>query len=236
VDGLADASFRWGLIEPTGAYHMTNVNVKEIAQLEALPWKEHIYYTQAETWLEDTWKKNQEFLADQTIDYSVVIDLACGHGRNTEKLRQVSGRVICMDIQPENVAFCVQRFAGDARVQPMLTSGTGFDGIGDGTISFVYCYDAMVHFDMHVIHSYVKDTARILVPGGFAFYHHSNLTAHPGRDHRFNPHWRSLMSRDLFAHLAIKEGLEVAKQQVIDWGSTTDLVREIDCMSLVRRP
>ena len=40
------------------------------------------------------------------------------------------------------------------------------------------------------------------------------------------------MSKDLFAYLAFRAGLEVVEQDVFDWGDSPSL----DCLSLVEKP
>jgi SAM-dependent methyltransferase len=204
------------------------------AASDAEVWKSHVYYQQAETWFEEDWAMVLDFIS--RADFSVTIDLAAGHGRNTAKLRDLAGRVYAMDIHAENVEFCRRRFAGDPRVIPVQNRGAAFDGIADSSITFIYCFDAMVHFDLDLVRSYLHDAARVLAPGGNAFFHHSNLTRFPGRDFRQNPHWRNFMSRELFAHFAIISGLEVVCQKVLRWGRHENFVPELDCFSLVRKP
>jgi SAM-dependent methyltransferase len=193
------------------------------AAADAEVWKSHGYYRQAESWFEEDWAMVWDYISG--VDFRVTIDLAAGHGRNT-----------AMDINVENVEFCRQRFAGDPKVIPIQNHGASFDGIADSSVTFIYCFDAMVHFDMDIIRSYLRDAARVLIPGGNAFFHHSNLTAFPGRDFKQNPHWRSFMSKELFAHLAIISGLEVVYQKVLRWGRYENFVPDIDCFSLVRKP
>ena len=57
--------------------------------------------------------------------------------------------------------------------------------------------------------------------------------AHPGGDFQAQPQWRNFMSKELLAHYALKEGLEVLRQEPVDWVGDGSL---IDCFSLLRRP
>lgn len=45
-----------------------------------------------------------------------------------------------------------------------------------------------------------------------------------------NPHCRNFMSKELFAHLCIINGLSILKQKVIDWG-----IKNLDCVSLFQK-
>jgi len=82
------------------------------------------------------------------------------------------------------------------------------------SITFVYCFEAAVHFDLEIILSYIKEFRRVLTPGGFGFVHHSNVTTNPGADFRTRPYWRNFMSKEIFAHLAIHNGLDIVDQYI----------------------
>lgn len=95
----------------------------------------------------------------------------------------------------------------------------------------MFCYDAMVHFEMMDIYEYLKDIYRVLVPGGMVLIHHSNYTADYKASFANTPHGRSFMSKDIFAYLAYRCGFEIISQQVINWG-----VKDLDCISLIHKP
>ena len=50
----------------------------------------------------------------EDCDFTHVVELAAGHGRNSEKLRHLAGRLYLVDINRENVDFLERRFAGAA--------------------------------------------------------------------------------------------------------------------------
>jgi SAM-dependent methyltransferase len=166
----------------------------------------------------------------QGSDFTAVLDLAAGHGRNSVFLRPIAGQLTIMDIQPGNVEVCRTRFGEGPGLSYIVNNGYDFRPVSDDTQTLIYCFDAMVHFDSDIVRSYLGDARRILRPGGRAFFHHSNYTG--GHDWRSNPHARNFMSKELFEHYALKEGLRILRQQVIDWD---DLVNG-DCLSLVERP
>lgn len=206
------------------------------AAAEAKIWQDHqLYYNSAEPYMEEQWKNTVlPFIAD--CDFTAVVDLAAGHGRNSPKLLERTNRLTIVDVVQENIDFCKKRFAGDARVSYLRTNGFDLAGIPNASVTLVYCWDAMVHFDSDIVRSYLSEFRRILVPGGRAFSHHSNWTGNPGgfesKDGKgVGPERRNFMSKELYAHYAIKEGLEVVRQQKIQW-NTPDL----DCLSLVARP
>jgi hypothetical protein len=83
------------------------------------------------------------------------------------------------------------------------------------------------------VRAYLCEGRRVLRPGGHAFLHHSNTVAHPGGDFLAEAHWRNFMSKEMLAHYAAKEGLEVVRQEPVDWAGDGSF---IDCFSLLRRP
>jgi SAM-dependent methyltransferase len=163
-------------------------------------------------------------------DFGAVLDLAAGHGRNSAFLLRHAGHLTISDIQEGNVDACRRRFGESPRISYLVCNGYDFRPIGAAALSLVYCFDAMVHFDSDVVRSYLRDAHRVLAPGGRGFFHHSNFVG--GHDWRTNPNARNFMSRELFAHYAMKEGLEIVRQKTINWGT----VVASDCLTLVAKP
>jgi len=193
-------------------------------------WKQHPYYDLVEPYMEEQWVGTiWPYISG--CDFSCVVDLAAGHGRNTEKLREVSHQVYIVDINEENVKFCRERFAGDDKIVCLQNDGFTLNGIPDEEVTLVYSFDAMVHFDSDVVRSYLREICRILKPGGHGFCHHSNYDKNPGGNYLDNPGWRNFMSQNLFLHYCTKEGFEIVKSQIIDWSAPS-----MDCLTLFRKP
>jgi len=203
--------------------------LQELAAYSGDPWvRANPYFAHAEAHMEGLWKK----LVAPVIEgcnFRHTIDLAAGHGRNSVKLGPLAKRLTIMDIQPGNIEACKQRFADRPNTDFIVNNGFDLQPVGDDDVTLIYCFDAMVHFDSDVVRSYLRDTRRVLVPGGRGFFHHSNYSG--GDDWRKNPKSRNFMTKELFAHYARKEGLKMVSQRVIDWGDS----QGIDCLSLVER-
>ena len=205
------------------------------ATAESRVWDQHQYYDSAEPYMEQQWQGTiQPFIAD--CDFSVVVDLAAGHGRNSRKLLERAGQLWIVDVVQSNLDFCRQRFGANPKISYAKTSGFELTAIPDASISLVYCWDAMVHFDSDIVRAYLAEFRRILKKGGRAFCHHSNWTGNPGGFESkggkgVGPERRNFMSKELYAHYAIKEGLEIVRQQTLDWNT-----KNLDCVSLVARP
>jgi SAM-dependent methyltransferase len=166
----------------------------------------------------------------EDCQFADVLDLAAGHGRNSALLLQHAGNLTITDVQRGNVDFCRKRFGEQPNISYAVVNGYDFYPVTDDSLTLIYCFDSMVHFDSDVVRSYLRDSLRVLRPGGRGFFHHSNYTG--GHDWRRNPNARNFMSKELFEHYALKEGLRVVRQKTINWGS----LENSDCMSLVEKP
>ena len=203
-------------------------------------WVDGQYYDDAEKGMEVQWD-NIVWPMIEGSDFSSTVDLAAGHGRNTERLRRIAKTVIAVDINQTNIDFMRKRFAKENadNIKFMLTDGISLSGIADGSVTFLYCYDAMVHFDSDVVRSYIREFSRVLAPGGRGFVHYSNFTGNPTGSYREHPGWRNFMSRELFEHWLTKEGLNVRRSEYV-WHGYAKIVPEkndkTDAVTLFEKP
>jgi ubiquinone/menaquinone biosynthesis C-methylase UbiE len=164
-------------------------------------------------------------------DFSVVVDLAAGYGRNSAKLLPQAGQLIVVDINQACIDFCRQRFQGQSKVRFIKNDGASLKEISDTSVTLVYSFDAMVHFESDVVRSYLREFQRILKPGGTCFCHHSNSMEQPGGG-LIPPHSRNFMCKELFAHYSLKAGLKIVQQTIIDWGD----FKNLDCLTKLQKP
>lgn len=208
-------------------------SLEESVRIVGEHWADSPYYADAEKWLHLFWDPKYPFapIFDR-MSLDAVLELACGHGRHAEVAAKRAGKLIVADIHEANLEICRQRLSDHTNVEYLLNNGYDYQPVPANSLTAIYCYDAMVHFSPDVVASYLADCGRVLVPGGHAFFHHSNYPAPLDRSYGSNPHARNHMTAGLFAELASQAGLEVVTQQVISWGGIEDL----DCLSLVQRP
>lgn len=193
-------------------------------------WDGHPYYEEVEKWTDHMWDAFAKYR--EGADYRTTLELAVGHGRHSEKLLPLVEHITLVDINESNIAYCRERFGDDPRITYLVNDGNTLKEVPDASITFVYCVDAMVHFESDSVRSYLAEFNRILVPGGRGFCHHSNYTGNPGGSWLENPHWRNFMSRELFAHYAALSGLRVLQSDLTDWGTDTML----DCYTSFEKP
>ncbi len=179
------------------------------------------------------WNDRSEFLRMfNKLDVSNVIELACGRGRHVQQYYNRAGCIKLVDILQENIDICKNRFSKYDNVEKIKyykNEGFDFRELESDSYSAVFSYDAMVHFEMMDVYSYLCDTYRILMRGGLGLFHHSNYGKEPEMDFRKTPHDRNYMTIDLFRYLASRAGLEIVEQRLIDWDGN----KELDCLSLV---
>jgi hypothetical protein len=124
----------------------------------------------------------------------------------------------------------------DTRYFGHVTDGNHVSMIAPDSLTLVYSWDPMVHFDKLIVRDYLADIARVLKPGGSAFLHHSNCGAvSPDSNWASNPGTRSDMSADLMKEFAAGSGLTVISRHIQvraeGWGMDGP-----DCASILRKP
>lgn len=186
------------------------------------------YYADNEQYIEKQW---EWFIWPRinAFDFSCTLDLACGFGRNAAKLVNVAKRLYLVDVNPEAIAFCQNRFSNASiPVEYIVNSGTSLAPIGDNELTTIYSWDSMVHFDPEIIAAYIKEFARVLRVGGRGFIHHSNYGAWGEPRHwKDNPGWRSNASASVVADCLKAANLRVTDQHLLCW----DYVDNLDCLT-----
>lgn len=196
------------------------------------------YFEDAERYMQVQWDNTIWPIISQE-DFTHTLDLACGHGRNSAYLSRHAKTLHLVDVNESCIAACRARFgdsANDCRFFYHLTDGNGLADIDTGSLTFVYSWDAMVHFDKLVVRDYVHDIARVLAPGGTSFLHHSNFGAiAPNSNWAANHGSRSDMTAALMVDYAAEAGLSVKFQRLSGradgWG-----MDDLDCLTLLQKP
>ena len=176
---------------------------------------EHASNVQIEKYIQpvlDKYKSN--------ISFEKVVDFACGKGRIAEYFIGFSDLLYCVDINPESIKYCEKRFKDKRNVSCIVSDESGFN-IKDDSISFIFSWDAMVHFDYRSIDIAFGEFYRVLLHGGYALIHHSNLAENKdfiASDNWIeNPHCRSNIGMNDIERLAKKHGFSIVEQSTIDW-------------------
>jgi SAM-dependent methyltransferase len=93
-----------------------------------------------------------------------VLDFACGCGRLARYLQVMGGvEAYGVDVNPDLVAWC------QANLRNMLTGLNGMDPpmpVADAEMDFVYAMSVFTHLPEEPARGWLRDLARVLVPGG----------------------------------------------------------------------
>ena len=168
---------------------------------------------------------------------ATVLEIAPGYGRFTQYLKDLAERLVIVDLVPECIDACRQRFADAENIQFEVNDGKSLDFLEPGSVDLAFSFDSLVHVEHDVIGAYLKELGRVLADDGVIFFHHSNIAAltdpKTGELPFENKHWRaSTMSGDRFRQQASAAGLTCVRQEIVNWG----LPQLTDCFSLATRP
>ena len=168
----------------------------------------------------------------KNLDLTHVVELACGRGRHVPMYLQNATEITLVDILEKNIDIVKERFKDYTHIHYYQNNWYDFSKLPSEQYTSLFTYDAMVHFEFLDIFNYLKETYRILTPGGYALFHHSNDSSDYTNSFAncSNPHGRNFMDKKLFAFLAYRAGFEIVEQHVIDWGT-----KDIDCITLVKK-
>lgn len=221
-----------------GLYYFAKVLNQDMAELthEYIAFYHDVamenYYATAEDELSIFWGGDSLFYQlFQYLDLSNVIELACGHGRHVTKYYDKAGKITLVDILDKNIQYCRERFAGKQNIYFYQNNGSDLAGLEDQSYTSLFTYDAMVHFELLDIASYLKETYRVLKPGSYALFHHSNNTEDYKVSFATGKNGRNYMSADIFAYLAYRSGFEIVESRTLDWSGEKNL----DCVTLLRK-
>lgn len=170
------------------------------------------------------------------LDMRIVLELAPGYGRNSEMLLPlIHEELHLVDANRLCIERCQARFAdyaGPVRLYFHVNDGTSLSTIASASVTFVYTFDSMVHFDESLTSAYIHEFARVLLPGGTAFVHHSNAGQSTRRFWLLNRARRGAVALDQVAAASRAAGLEVLSQEPLPFGNSADL----DGITVLRRP
>lgn len=194
-----------------------------------------VYYLDAEGYTVDQFREFKEALGDWArrdhVMYESCLDFACGYGRFGKHMCQYAKKITFADIRKDAVDMCRLRFNmyKNSNVQTNDLANCDYDYVQnteshiplpDGSISFFYSWDAMVHFEVKELRATFNEVARVLRSGGRGAFQHSNLknTGEPQGFWHANHGSRSWVSMEEVGQMLADVGLKVVRQTTIDRG------------------
>ena len=96
-----------------------------------------------------------------------VLEIGCGSGRITHALAEIFGDVYAVDISGEMIRQARETLQNTHNAHVFQNNGTDLSVLGDIQVDFAFSYIVFQHIPSRsVIHSYVREVARLLRPGG----------------------------------------------------------------------
>ena len=202
---------------------------------------------------ETQWREAVRPRIERYVPTGTILELGPGYGRWSQYLKDLADRLVLVDLTPECIAACRERFATATNVAYHVNDGRSLDMVADSSIDLCFSFDSLVHAEADVLAAYLEQLARKLAPDGVGVVHHSNM----GRYRRLSRLTRAvpakprgvLMKRGVlvnlvawraesvtaerFAELCTAAGLSCVHQERISWQAGRWL---IDAISTFTRP
>ncbi len=97
------------------------------------------------------------------------LEIGCGPGRLMRPLSRHFGEIHGIDVSDEMIARAKHNLREIPHAYPRAASGSDLSAFSDGYFDFVYSYAVFQHIpSAEVVLSYLRETARVLKPGGVA--------------------------------------------------------------------
>src|SRR5262245_39597005 len=98
-----------------------------------------------------------------------VLEIAPGYGRWSGFLLVCADSYIGVDLNPECVAACRSRFSFAKNANFVANDGKSLTSVPDNSIDFAFSFDSLVHAEIEIIDTYLRELSRKLAPNGVAF-------------------------------------------------------------------
>ena len=110
----------------------------------------------------------------------VVLEIGAGVGRVGAAMAPRCREWIGTDVSDNMVGHIRRRLAGHANVKGVTTNGYDLDVIATESIDLVYCTVVFMHLEEFERYRYVRESFRILRPGGRLYVDNTNLLSPEG--------------------------------------------------------
>jgi SAM-dependent methyltransferase len=98
-----------------------------------------------------------------------LLEIGCGTGRMTRRLSELFGQVIALDVSAEMLKRAQQALVDRDNIGYLLGNGHDLVEIADQSVDVVFSYITLQHVPTaSYVLSYIRETARVLRPGGRA--------------------------------------------------------------------
>lgn len=123
----------------------------------------------------------------------VVMELGCGVARIGKEIAPLCREWHGVDISSSMLRVAEERLAGLDNVRLHKIDRTALEPFADASMDKIYCPAVLIHLDKEDVFLYLREFARVLKPGGVAYFETWNL-AHPAAFKHFLmnvEHWNA---------------------------------------------
>jgi SAM-dependent methyltransferase len=169
------------------------------------------------------------------------VEIGPGHGRLTAYLKDCCSSLVLVDLAPNCIASCRERFRAEKHLEYFVNDGASLSFLDDCSVDFVFSFDALVHTDLQDLNAYLAEIERVLRIGGAAVLHHSNLASVLQEERPEHVRLRThLRARDVDADRVLLaasglETLECRTQELLGWDESALLIDCISCFVRCRK-
>ena len=180
----------------------------------------------------------EEYIYPYVTTSSAVAEIGVGGGRLASLVAGRVGTLTCFDISETMLRQARAALRESSNVRFVKLDGGRYPPQFDSRFEFIYAFDVFVHLDLHSLWRAIASISRMLIPGGRAFVHTSNLAAPDG--------WKQFASQpgysvsghyfiapQIVEILASRAGLEIVRASSPD-PSVPYLNR--DFLAILRKP
>ena len=153
------------------------------------------------------------------------LEIGPGYGRFTQFLKDFCKHLVIVDITPNCIEACKNRFKDCRNIAAHVNDGISLPMVDDHSIDFVFSFDSLVHAEFDVMGAYLHELSKKLAPDGVGFIHHSNLASFIDPSTTKLPfenlhHRAESMSAELFCQYCDECSLECICQELVNWGGS----------------
>lgn len=181
----------------------------------------------------------RDFIMPTVTASSEVVEVGCGGGRLAARVAPAVGALHCVDISEKMLERAREALRGAANVTFQLLREPGLACVDRaGRYDTVYCFDVMVHMDLHLIHSYLRDFYRVVKPGGHVFLSAADVTSEEGyarfaKQKAYTVGGFYFVCPEIVRSLAARCGFEIVREAP---KGTRNTYYRRDYLVLLRRP
>lgn len=194
------------------------------------------YFEAAEDqqWIRMFWQPETVFnKLFSKLSLDAVLEIACGAGRHSFQVVEQVNQLYLLDSSAGAIELARAKFSKYHHVRFIHhPGGLGIppSAIPAASLTAVFSFDAMVHFEKEAVLAYMRDAYDVLKPGGHCLLHYSNYDKNPGGKFSDNPGWRNYMTQEIFNSYVQEIGFTLLDTELIDFSGPAS-----DAISLLKK-